>query len=139
MVFKSRVDLWLGVVVLPLAASPLAIALVNGTDASRWRETWWVLSILAASAVFVAWVFLGTNYTLAERELLVRAGPLRWHVALDTLQSVRPTRNPLSSPALSLDRLELRYGRGKTLLISPADQPRFLQVLSERAPHVQRL
>jgi hypothetical protein len=70
---------------------------------------------------------------------VVRAGPFRWQVPLETLRSIRPTRSPLSSPALSLDRLELRYGQGRVLLISPADGARFVAELSARAPHVQRL
>jgi hypothetical protein len=45
---------------------------------------------------------------------------------------VVPTRNPLSSPALSLDRLRIEYGQGRAIMISPADKGPFLRALEER-------
>jgi hypothetical protein len=41
-------------------------------------------------------------------------------------------RGALSSPALSLDRLRVEYGRSQWLMISPADKERFLRELNAR-------
>jgi hypothetical protein len=35
----------------------------------------------------------------------------------------------LSSPALSLNRLEIRYGNGKRMLLSPQDAAGFLKAI----------
>jgi hypothetical protein len=45
------------------------------------------------------------------------------------------TRNPPSSPALSLDRLRVQFGRGwgKAVMISPADRNGFLDDLARKA------
>lgn len=95
-----------------------------------------VVAILAAAALFVAWIWRATDYTLTSSELLIRCGPFRWRVPLAEIEEVNPTRNPLSSPALSLDRLEVVYRRGRVLLISPQDKNRFLRSLVNRAPHL---
>jgi hypothetical protein len=95
-----------------------------------------VLSILVAAALFIAWIWTATDYTLTSSDLLVRSGPFRWRVPLAEIQAVNPTRNPLSSPALSMDRLEVVYRRGSVLLISPQDKNRFLRSLVTQAPHL---
>ena len=40
--------------------------------------------------------------------------------------NIRPTRNPLSSPALSLDRLRIDYGSGRSIMVSPEDKDKFI-------------
>lgn len=63
----------------------------------------------------------------AVRPLHVARVPLR------EIRLVRSTRNPLSSPALSLDRLRIEYGR-RAIMISPDDKARFLEELQKRMP-----
>ena len=69
--------------------------------------------------------------------VLVRAAFFRWRVPLDQIIEVFPTHNPLSSPALSLDRLRVNYKRpsgGKSwIMISPKDKDRFLDDLAKAA------
>lgn len=134
--YVSKIDRWL--IVLPVAVGAVPTIALTGAAfyEPRLLQDWWIFLILAGAFGFVLWIFLSTYYELNDRELVVRSGPFRWHVPLDSIASVRPTRNPLSSPALSLDRLELRYGAGKWLLISPRDRDRFLADLADRAPQV---
>jgi hypothetical protein len=56
-------------------------------------------------------------------------------IPLGDIVEVRPTRSPLSSPALSLDRLHIRFGEGffKAAMISPADRQELLGELAARA------
>jgi hypothetical protein len=57
-------------------------------------------------------------------------------VPIAEIESVKPSRNPLSSPACSLDRLHVRYHSSKRgVLVSPADKPGFLHELVSRGPH----
>jgi hypothetical protein len=75
------------------------------------------------------------RYGLTETHLIVRYGLVRQRVALADITAVAPTRSPLSSPALSLDRLRITYGTGvfKNVMISPADKKQFLVELALRA------
>jgi hypothetical protein len=135
-VYKSKIDAWLVWVLTASAVLPvIAVAASAGFNRARLVEAWPILLILGVSFAFVLWVFLATSYAFDGRALLVRSGPFRWRVPLDTVESVRPSRNPLSSPALSIDRLEVRYGGGKVLLISPREREAFLAELAARAPH----
>jgi len=63
--------------------------------------------------------------------LLVRSGPFRWRVPIADIVRITPTTNALSSPALSLDRLRIEYGRGSAIMISPRDKDQFLRDLEE--------
>jgi len=136
-VFRSKVDAWLvGLIGLGLAAA--VVAMVVGTAAAGAGELGLALGLTLAVTGFVAWLFATTRYELDGRELVARAGPFRWRVDLATVQSVTPSRNPLSSPALSLDRLEVRHGDGRCLLVSPADRDRFLAALARAEPALER-
>ena len=59
-------------------------------------------------------------------------------VPLGEIESVTPSRNPLSSPACSLDRLHVRYrGSKRGVLISPDDKAGFLHELVMRCPDLR--
>lgn len=88
--------------------------------------------ILLLGAGFPLWLLVSTRYTLTDDVLKIRCGPFGWQIALQDIRNVTPTRNPLSSPALSLDRLQIDYGRGKTIMISPKDSGEFLAELWRR-------
>ena len=55
---------------------------------------------------------------------------------LAAIDVVEPTRNPLSSPACSLERLWIRYGE-KQIMISPLDKAGFLRALVQRTPQLE--
>jgi len=42
-----------------------------------------------------------------------------------------------SSPAYSLDRLELRYNKFERIIISPKDKDGFIKILSELSPNIE--
>jgi membrane protein YdbS with pleckstrin-like domain len=88
--------------------------------------------IFFAAAVLPIWLLATTEYTLSDKELLVVSGPFRWSVPIVDITKVEGTRNPLSSPAFSLDRLSIEYARGKSIMISPLQQERFLLSLQAR-------
>lgn len=131
-IHHSKVDLWLiAVTALSVATSTgalLAVFLKGGVPAAVLAGT--ALLLLVAGIGLPLWVLLGTRYELTPERLLIRCGPFRWTVPLREIRAVTPTRNPLSSPALSLDRLRIDYGRGSSVMISPRDKDRFLADLA---------
>lgn len=88
--------------------------------------------LLLVSVVLPLWLLRSTSYVLGETTLDVQSGPFKWRVPLNEIQQVSSTRNPLSSPALSLDRIRIDYGPGKAIMISPVDKSRFLAELERR-------
>ncbi|MBI4563804.1 MAG: PH domain-containing protein [Planctomycetes bacterium] len=70
--------------------------------------------------------------------MTVRSGRfIRMHVPISGILAVAPSRNPLSAPAWSLDRLRIDYvrpsGRKAFLLISPRERTAFLDELTKLA------
>jgi hypothetical protein len=96
---------------------------------------------VALSVFFVALmlsVLYGTVYEFADDTLRISSGPFRFRVPLADVESIEPTRNPLSSPACSLDRLRIRYGK-RSIMISPLDKRAFLDELATRCPGLRRI
>jgi hypothetical protein len=128
--FPSKVDSWyyltftLGVVAI--VGSGIAVWTLEPNEAPL---TTMILVPAGALVIGLPLWLLKTGYTLEPTQLLVKSGPMHWVVPLADIQSVEPTRNPLSSPALSLDRLLIRYGKHGKLMISPADKEGFLREL----------
>lgn len=131
LVFRSKVDAWLGaiLIVTPILAvvSVLTNAVLQGGAVLVF-----VLLLAILPLGLPLWLLCATHYTLTPTQLAIRCGPFSWQVPLKDIRAVHPTRNPLSSPALSLDRLRIDYGLGKSIMISPTDRERFLRELEAR-------
>ena len=130
--FPSKRDTWL-VLVLWGAALALVYASIDvarSPTPAMFKALFLLICIPAA--LLLPWILYGTSYALTEEALLIRCGPFRNRVLVSAIQEVTPSRNPMSSPACSLDRLHIKY-RGSRLgiLVSPADKRSFLQELAE--------
>lgn len=136
MVFESKRDAWI-VILIWGGALLCASAAVQQFTAPLNPLSTIMLALFAGAAVFMLWVLYGIDYTLSVDELLIRCGPLRYRVPLAAIDSVHPSRNPLSSPAASLDRLLIRYnGQRRQILISPTPRADFLRELRQRCPQL---
>ena len=134
-VYQTKRDAWI-VILLWAAVGGMIIAAGNiwmSSDPIGFRLV--ISALLLVSAGFILWLLQTTRYVIAGHELLVYCGPFRWRVSLESIQEVYPTRNPLSSPACSLDRLHIRYRESRFgIMISPKDKAAFLQDLVSQSP-----
>jgi membrane protein YdbS with pleckstrin-like domain len=142
MIYPTKKDMWLVLIVaiggFLLLVQAANLIIVKGV---HYPETW----ILCAALIF----FLGTlmllaypvNYEITTSSLEIRSGILlHYKIPLSSIVRVVPTRNPLSSPAWSLDRLRIDYlknGKKRVILISPNDKKTFLRELIERTPSLE--
>lgn len=127
--FRSRVDRW--VLVLMVAVIVVQVIAV-GSAALAAGEPAMVTSLILVAigvAALMIWLLLGTHYTVERGIIRIVSGPFRWKIPIDEITSVSETRNPLSSPALSLDRLAIRYGKRRRIMVSPADKAGFLKAI----------
>lgn len=132
-IYRSKVDSWLVVVLvigmLISVGASISVFLAGGL------AYWWVVALALVIAAFPAWILLSTKYTLDDELLLVQSGPLKWRVPVAEISRITPTHNPLSSPALSLDRLRIDYGNGKAIMISPLEKEQFIADLEAKLGH----
>lgn len=131
MVFESKVDNWLLLIVgLAMAMSLSAFSVLLFVQPTV-PNVFLALFILPVGVILPLWVLISTKYTVTQNELKVRSGPFKWVIARKDISSITETRNPLSNPALSLDRLLICYGNDKKLMVSPEDKEGFLKALEE--------
>lgn len=125
-VHRSRIDTWLvAVLAAAIAVSLFAVVAAGSTGSSA---AWPVSAFIALIGVGLpGWLLLSTRYTLDGRQLKIQSGPFTWHIEVADITGMTPTSNPLASPALSLDRLRIDYGRGRALMISPRDKDQFIR------------
>lgn len=134
-VFPSKVD---GKFALAALTLPCIALIAIATAPHRGHLLWIPICLVVLAAVFVCWIFLATYYELRGDELLVRSGPFTWRIPLAEVTGIRESTSTRSGPALSMDRLEIVYGRGRRLIISPADKARFMAACRKGAgPLVQ--
>ena len=124
--FRSKIDWWLAIPLVIVFAGALLAVFV-----SIMLGSWLMLLIPVASTAFVCWIALRTFYRVDNRILLVQSGPFRWRIAIKEIHQITATSNPLSSPALSLDRLRIEYGKGSSIMVSPQDKEGFLAAIKK--------
>jgi hypothetical protein len=131
--YPSKIDWWIAAL---LAMAPIAtvggfiLTVVAGGTGTV---------VAAGGVVVIAAVYLGLvfpmRYGIDDTHVIVRHGVVRQRIPLADITEVEPTRNPLSSPALSLDRIRITFGTGifKSGMISPAAKAEFLDELATKA------
>lgn len=80
--------------------------------------------------LFILNMFLNTRYTLDQGMLDIRCGFL-YHkvIAVSEIRKISETNTLMSSPALSLDRLELHLDKASSVVISPKNKDEFIEAM----------
>ena len=127
--FRSTVDSW--IMIMMIVAIVLQIVAVGAAalQAGDPLATTGLLLLMIGVTGLMVWLLVGTHYTVDRGYLRIVSGPFRWRVPIEDITSVKRTRNPLSSPALSLDRIMIRYGKRRRIMISPADRKGLLKAI----------
>jgi Bacterial PH domain len=136
-VFPSKRDWWL---MLILVGAMVIEVFVGISILWLGKETWVGVVMLLAGAL-IGWLITTNYYVVNETDLLIHCGPLWWKVPLHAIESITPTWNLLSSPALSLDRLWISYSIGnkkRAIMISPREKEWFFLVILTKVPGLKR-
>lgn len=126
-IHKSKIARWYLVLVLIIALMPFLFLFIDAI------VFWSMLAICGACAAFMIWLYVATKYVVSADTLTIHAGLYKVNIPIGEIASINDTNNALASPAFSLDRLEIKYGDGKMILISPKDKATFLADLGWRA------
>ncbi len=126
MYFPSKRDWWLGLLIWGLVLLGAVPALLKPGRGQ--------FIIMVAVILFVGWIWFWTGYEISDDELKIRCGPFRQRIPLQEIKEIKKTRSPFSAPACSLDRMEIKYGKSKRVMISPADKEGFIKLLVGKSP-----
>ncbi len=127
-VYKSKVDAWLVIIISGLTLIPMASMLYSGFSVV-------LFCIVIAILVCIMTMLFGIRYIIDGKDLVVQCGFLfseRFHI--DYILSITLTHTMLSSPAASLDRLELKFRNG-SVVISPKDKISFIKDIQGICSH----
>ena len=87
--------------------------------------------------LFVA-LFFSISYEVTDEVLTVTTFFfVKKSILIKDIKRIVESNNPLSSPAASLDRLEVYYGKYSSTIISPKHKMRFIEHLKRLSPSIQ--
>ena len=133
-VFTSKIDFWLAFLIL---GSSLLLILVPVWEwvynDSSIRRILFISLFTMPGAILLLLIFFNVKYSLSDDELFVKNGFSTQRIPLKDIIYIIPTNSMLSAPALSLERIEIRY-EGGSIVISPKDKDGFYHAIQERVP-----
>lgn len=129
--FVSKVDYWLAAVLL-LPALILIVVVLPGLYLDRPA----IFLAVVVPQILVIWILVRTFYVVSDDVVAIRSGPFRWNIPVSSIRALSATRSPMSSPALSLNRIAIHHAGG-TVMISPRSRAAFVRAVVTRAPSVQ--
>ena len=133
-VFTSKIDFWLALLMLGssllLILVPLWEWIYNNSSMNR---IIFMSLFTIPGALLLLLIFFNVKYTLSDDKLLVENGFSTQSILLEDIAHITPTNSMLSAPALSLDRIEIKY-KGDSIVISPKDKDGFYRAIQERVP-----
>ncbi|GAB1448723.1 hypothetical protein MASR2M44_17390 [Bacteroidota bacterium] len=101
-------------------------------------DNYFLLSVPITLAVFVYSFLKETYYQLSENTLEIKSGILyKISISYAEIQKIKPSNSIESAPANSFNRLEIKYGKFRRVLISPQNQHEFLRQLQKKAPQLE--
>ena len=130
-VYQSKIGLELAIPLIVIFGTVLFLAI---NEKPSWLGVGFLLSII----LFVVHTFMTTYYTIAGDHLIIRCGFLfNQTIDIKTIKKITETNNPMSSPAISLDRLEIKYAKFDSVLISPKLKREFIAEITSLNPDVE--
>ena len=128
-IYKSKVGLE---IIVPIILILVAIMIFN------FREGNWITALMPLLMfVFIVSLLYSISYEVHEKKILVKSLFFKSIVPIKTISAIQDTRNPISAPAASLDRMEIFYGDNKSIVISPKNKIGFISHLKELSPSIQ--
>lgn len=102
-------------------------------------------AILSAAGIhllvygFCLYLNFSTKYTIMDNGILKVKCGLFYNKSFDInkIKSIVKSNNLISSPAPSLDRIELAYGKFDLIIISPKDKLKFAHSLTKINPKIE--
>lgn len=124
-IYKSKIDWWLILLIVGVLGYPIVDGILS-------KE--YTLSIVF-SILLVLFYFLAKSiqYKIDGENLII----WKTKIPIQSIHKVYRTRMPLSSPALSLDRIGVVYNKYDEIFISPKEREEFIKELLKVNPNIE--
>lgn len=128
-IYKSKIDWWLGLVlVYPIFRSVASI--IEGD---------WIGYLgIVLCLLFIVFISKSTRYIIAENHLIVKCMFIvNDRIEISKIRKIEKTNSILSSPALSLDRIAIKFNKYDEVYISPKEKQAFIDDLLKINPEIE--
>jgi hypothetical protein len=94
-----------------------------------------IIGIISGLVIFLLlWIWYGTYYQLSKDKLIAASGPFVWNLKIGDIDFIRlnqKTFGGMYKATLSMNGIEIRYSKHRSLFISPMQQDIFIKRLKE--------
>ncbi|ETR94271.1 PH domain-containing protein [Acinetobacter lactucae] len=134
MKFRSKIDWWL--LLIFIVTTAIIVMKIYEANHNYSLASNFPYLIFYSLIILIIWLpIFNTYYVVENNTLIIKSLLFSWKININDITQIEPTHNPLSSPALSLDRLKIYYmknGEVTSVMISPKDKETFLQAINKR-------
>ena len=128
-VYKSKIGLEIIIPILII----LAFGFKNIINEPKVAPIILLILVLA----FITFLLTSIKYTIENQNLNIKAGFLiNQNINIMNIESIKKSKNILSSPAASLDRIEIIENNKNSILISPKIKIEFIEELKKINPQI---
>ena len=121
--FKSRIGLEF---VIPIILIFGTILFLTTYEKPSWLGVFILLTVIS----IIIHLFLSNSYTIEGENLKIKSGIFyNKTVRIKDITSISETNSILSSPATSLDRLAISFGKYDCVIISPKQKKEFIDTI----------
>jgi hypothetical protein len=94
------------------------------------------IAVLITISSFILDLICRTYYFIKDDYLFIRCGIFTTTIEVKSIRKISDSKNLISSPALSIDRLEIIYNKFDSVLISPKDKAGIINDLKQANPDI---
>lgn len=128
MYFPSKRDKWLTAVLWAVPLTGFIAPLLKGQFEAAF--------IMLLLGLFLLWFWFKTGYRIEKDLIRIKYGPIRQTIKINEIELILKSKAPLTAPALSMDRIQIRCGKYDVTAISPERREEFIQELIEINPEI---
>jgi hypothetical protein len=133
--YKAKVSYGLLTFIFLVFFAPLIPDLIKGGLNGKMIG---VIGFLLLIFAIILHFFFNTKYTIESNKLKIKCGFISYKpIAIDKITEISRTRNIISSPAPSFDRIGIKYGEFDEIIISPKDKFGFSEYLTKLNPNIK--
>ena len=93
--------------------------------------------ILLLTLAFIFYIFFSIKYSIDNGVIKIRCGVIfKKDLSINKIKTISKTSSLISSPAASFDRIELKYDKFNSVIISPESQRDFVDELIAINPNI---
>lgn len=128
--YKSKIDLWLIILLTVVFGGIVILSII--------KKDWIGFIIALIPAIFIWYMFTSTYYIIRENEVIIKGGIFyKLVIKITDIRKISESNDLISSPALSIDRLEILYNKFDTILISPKAKYEFVKSIEILKPDIE--